>query len=151
MPVVSRDSDLIVDLRVTRNAPDPSRARGSIIVATGSVSHAADDSSGSTYHLADIPADAILDKSTEFKTDTWNMGANLLLGIPSDTDAIYSGAKGANLKPIVFGSAMHGLPAWQALGLAARPDGNILSIQLTANGNATAAGSAKFEIAYRMP
>lgn len=149
MAVVSGKSDLVPDLRVSKDVPDPSRARGRPIVAAGSVAHAATDSIASMWHLADIPADAIFDSRTAFKTDGWNCGANILLGTKTDNDALYTGAKGAAIQPVAFGDAKHGLPAWQALGLAARPDNNVVSLYLHAAANATAAGSAKFEIHYR--
>lgn len=151
MPVVARKSDLVPDLRVSKAVPDPSRARGRSICAAGTVTHEATDSANSTYHLVDLPADCILDSRTAIKCDTWNMGANVTIGTLSDVDALYTGAKGANLQPVAFGGALHGLPLWQALGLAAKPADNVIALYLHGPANATGAGSAKFEIHYRMP
>jgi hypothetical protein len=149
MAVVSGKSDLIADLRLSKVVAPPSRARGRSICAAGSLTHAADDSNLSKWHLCDIPADAILDSRTAFKTDTMNCGANIAIGTKTDVDALYTGAKGAALQPIAFGDAKHGLPAWQVLGLAARPADNTIGIYMHALANATLAGSAKFEVHYR--
>ena len=149
MAVVSGTSDLIVDLRVTKTVPDFARVGGRSACAAGTVTHAATDSSGSMWHLCTIPADAILDSRTAFKADTMNMGANLTIGTKTDVDALFTGAKGANIQPVAFGGAMHGLPAWQALGMAAKPADNVIALYLHANGAATLAGSVKFEVHYR--
>lgn len=149
MAVVTGKSDLVPDLRVSKDVPRPARARGRSICAAGTVTHAADDSNLSMWHLCDIPADAILDSRTAFKTDTVNLGANIALGTKTTPAALYTGAKGAAIQPIAFGDAKHGLPAWQVLGLAARPADNIISLYMHALANATGAGSAKFEIHYR--
>lgn len=151
MAVVHIKSDLTATAASPASAavPDPARARGRIVVAAGTVTHSATDTAASIYHLADIPADAILDKSTAFKTDTWNMGANVGIGTKTDNDALFTGAKGAALAPVAFGDAKHGLPLWQVLGLAAAPESNVIGIYLHGLANATLAGSAKFEIAYR--
>ena len=149
MPIVKGKSDLIADLRASKTVPEAARARGRIIVAAGTVAHLATDLATSKYLLAEIPADAILDSRTAFKTDTWMTGANIKIGTETDDDALFTGAKGANVQPVAFGGAHHGLPIWQALGLAARPGTNVVSLWLHAPADATAAGSAKFEIHYR--
>lgn len=149
MPIVKGKSDLIADQRPLANIPKAERARGRPIVAAGTVAHLATDLATSKYLLAEIPADAIFDPRTAFKSDTWMTGANIKIGTETDDDALYTGAKGANIQPIAFGDAKHGLPAWQVLGLAARPDTNVISLWLHAPADATGAGSAKFEIHYR--
>lgn len=149
MPIVKGKSDLIDDLRVSKTVAPAERARGRLIIAAGTVTHLATDLNTSKYLLVDIPADAIFDPRTAFKTDTWNTGANIRIGTETDDDALYTGAKGANIQPIAFGDAKHGLPVWQVLGLAKRPDTNVISLWLHAPADATAAGSAKFEIHYR--
>ena len=149
MPVVNLVSDLVPDLRVSKTVPDPSRARGRPIVAAGTVSHGATDSATSTYKLIDLPADCILDSRTAFKCDGWNMGANIGIGLLSDNDALYTGAKGANIQPVAFGDAKHGLPLWQALGLAAKPADNLITLYIHGLAVATAIGTCKFEIHYR--
>ncbi len=148
MAIVTGYSDLRTDLRTSKVVPRPARARGRGICVAGTVTHAATDSNTSKYWLCDIPADAILSRFTAFKTDTWSMGANIGIGLEGDNDALYTGAKGAAIAPIALGDAKHGLPAWQVLGLAARPASNVLSLYLHALADATAAGSAKFEVWY---
>lgn len=150
MPIVNVVSDLITDLRITKVVPDPARSSGKGRCAAGTVNHSATDSANSTYYLCDIPADAILDSRTAFKTDTWNMGANVSIGTQTAPTALYNGAKGAAVAPVAFGDAKHGLPAWQQLGLAARPATGVLSLYLHGLSNATATGSAKFEVHYRV-
>lgn len=149
MPVVNTSSDLITDLRITKSVPDPARSRGRSICAAGTVTHTATDSLGSSYKLIDLPADCILDSRTAFKSDTWNMGANIAIGLVGDNDALFTGAKGANLQPVAFGDARHGLPLWQALGMAAKPADNTITLYIFGLANATAIGSCKFEIHYR--
>ena len=130
--------------------PDPARARGRPIVAAGSVANGASDSSGSTYHLADLPSDCILDSATGFQVENWGFAA-IRLGTRSDVDALASVLKSAGtvVSPIVkYAAASHGKPLWEVLGLADDPGGTI-GIYAHAIADATGAGSMAFEIHYR--
>lgn len=148
MPVVRKKSDLIADPRLSEIPPDPSRARGRIIVATFTVANAADDSAGSTYLLASIPSFAILDSRTAFKADAWGF-ANVSIGTRTAAGALINNVvKAALMQPVAFGDARHGLPLWQALGLATDPNSEI---EIYAHGvaAAAAAGTMRGEIHYR--
>lgn len=149
MPIVHTTSDLIVD-PYDGEQPDPARARGRPICATFTVTNAADDLSGSSYHLCDIPADAILDSRTAFQVENWGFAA-IRIGTLTDVDALAAVLKSAGnvVSPVAFGDAKHGLPAWEALGLAARPEGGIIGLYAHVIANATGAGSMKGEVHYR--
>lgn len=149
MAVVTSKSDLIHDyLDENSIQPDPARARGRLIIATGTVTNAADDSDTSSYHLADIPADAILHEDTFFDVENWGF-AQVVIGTSVDTDALIDVLKSAaNIqKPKVEGDANHGKMVWEMLGLASNPGGNI-ALYAHAEAAATAAGSMPFRIAY---
>lgn len=145
MAVVNTKSDLTAP-----GAVDPARARGRSICATGTVTNAATDNTNSTYHLADIPADAILDSRTAFQVQNWGF-ATVRLGTLLDNDALHTVLKsvGNVVSPVAFGDARHGQPLWQALGLAAAPDSGMISLYAHGIADATGAGSMKFEIHYR--
>lgn len=150
MPVVNEKSDLFPDRLAGDDVPDPARARGRSICITGTVANGATDSSTSTYHLCDVPADAILDSRTAFKVSGWGFDA-VRIGTKTDVDALVSVAKaaGANVTPVAFGDAKHGLPLWQVLGLAAAPDTGVIGLYAHAIAAATGAGSMPFEVHYR--
>ncbi len=143
MAVVTTKSDLFgVPL-------DPAKARGRPIVATFTVANAADDSSGSKYLLGRFPSECILDSRTAFQVQNWGF-ATVNIGTAEDIDALGTVAKSAGnvYSPIAFGDARHGLPLWEALGLAADPGGEI-ELYAHASAGATGAGSMKGEIHYR--
>jgi len=149
MAVVSTKSDLIHDpLADGSTPPDPQQARGRLIVATGTVANAADDSNTSKYHLADIPSQAILHNDTAFDVENWGF-AQVVIGTEDDTDALVDQTKATEniVTPIAFGDANHGKQLWEVLGLAADP-GGMISIWAHAEANATGAGSMPFRIAY---
>lgn len=150
MAVVNETSDLFPDRMAGDAIPDPARARGRSICATGTVANGASDSSGSTYHLVDLPADAILDSRTAFDVENWGFAA-IRIGTKSDVDALVAVLKAAGntVSPVAFGDAKHGLPLWQVLGLSARPAGNVISLYAHAIAAATGAGSMPFEVHYR--
>ncbi|RWR32519.1 hypothetical protein D2T31_00610 [Sinirhodobacter populi] len=150
MPVVSKVSNLVTDRINNIPNADPELVRGRPVVATGTVANAVDDSAGSTYHLVDIPAHAILDSRTAFAVTNWGF-ATVQIGTLEDPDALISVAKsaGATVAPIAFGDAKHGLPAWQVLGYAAEPSDGIVSLYAYGPANAAGAGSMLFEIHYR--
>lgn len=143
MPVTNKKSDLFgADV-------DPAKARGRPIVAAFTVANAADDSSGSTFLLAKLPSEAILDSKTAFQVQSWGF-ATVNIGTADDIDALGTVLKSAGnvYSPVAFGDARHGQPLWEALGLAANPGGEI-ALYAHASGNATAAGSMKGEFHYR--
>lgn len=143
MPIVEKKSDLFgVD-------NDPAKARGRNICATFAVTNAADDLSGSTYLLCKLPSEAILDSRTAFLVTSWGF-AQINIGTRTDIDAVVTQTKatGNVVTPIAFGDAKHGVPLWQALGLAADPGGEI-GLYAHASANATGAGSMKGEVHYR--
>lgn len=145
-----KPSDLITDQRFDQNPPDPARARGRTIVATGTFANLADDDAGSTFVMARIPADAILGAGTTFVVT--NCGyAQIRIGVPGLPNALVNQTKatGNVVTPIAIGDAKHGLPAWQQLGMAAAPANNEIELIFTANANAVGAGSVVYEIHYR--
>lgn len=151
MAVVTGKSDLIADSFAGDTGANPEQARGRPIVAAGTAANASTDSAGSKYHLADLPADCILDVRTAFKVDGWGF-ATVSIGTKDDIDALVSVAKsaGATVAPVTLGAAaFHGKPLWQALGLAARPANNMIAIYAHGPANATGAGTMPFEIHYR--
>lgn len=150
MAVVNLKSDLFADRPMDDTAPPPEQARGRVIVATFEVENASTDSTLSTYKLAEIPADALFDESTIFKVDGWGF-ATVNIGTKTDVDALGTVARstGTYFSPVLVGDAKHGLPAWQALGMAAAPESGLIGIYAHAAAGATGAGVLKGKIAYR--
>lgn len=151
MAVVSEKSTLYKPASDPLGAePKPELARGRPIVATGSVANLATDSIGSKYLLADLPSDAILDTRTFLKVDTWGY-VDIRLGTFSDPVALVSQTRAteAIVTPVDVGDAKHGMPLWQACGLAADPGGTIGIYLHGSVAAAAGAGSSKFEIHYR--
>lgn len=152
MPVVSGKSNLIHGtFDYGADAPDPQAAKGRLILATGTVANAADDSNASMYELARIPSQALLHEATFFDVENWGF-AQVVIGTKTDTDALLDVARSAaNVQsPIAIGDAHHGKPLWEILGLAADPGGDI-SLWAHAEAGATGAGTMPFRIAYIMP
>ncbi len=150
MPIVKVKSDLFEDRDAGVRTPDPERKQGRPIVAAGTATNTDTDLAGSTYHLADLPAEAILDAATIFKVDGWGF-ATVSIGTQDDADALISVARsaGANVSPITRLGAQHGLPLWQVLGLAAAPANGIIGLYAHGPANATGAGTMPFELHYR--
>lgn len=150
MAVVNLKSDLFPDRLAGDDVPDPARARGRSICITGTVANGATDSSTSTYHLCDVPADAILDSRTAFDVENWGFAA-IRIGTKADNDALVSVLKSAGntVSPVAFGDAKHGLPLWQVLGLSAAPETGVIGLYAHAIAAATGAGSMPFEVHYR--
>lgn len=149
MAVVTGKSNLINDyLDPAASAPDPVEARGRAIYVTGTVANAVDDSTGSMYHLADLPADCILLPETFFGVANDGF-AQIVIGTKTDTDALVDQTKAteAIVTPIAQGDANHGKRLWEVLGLAEAPKGTI-SIYKHAEAPAAAAGSMTFQIVY---
>ena len=149
MAVVNEFSDLIRDpIANPIDPPSPAQARGRYISATGTVTNASDDSSASTYHLADIPADAILHEDTFFDVENWGF-AQVVIGTKTDTDALVDQTKATEnvVTPIAVGDANHGKRLWEVLGLSANPGGNI-SLYAHSEAGATGAGTMLFRVAY---
>lgn len=150
MAVVEVKSNLVGDYAANTQPADPELVAGRPIVATGSVANAAADNAGSMYHLADIPAYAILDSRTAFDVENWGF-ATVNIGTKDDATALTTVLKSAGntVSPIAFGDANHGLPLWQVLGLAAEPASGVISLYAHGPADATGAGSMPFEIHYR--
>lgn len=150
MAVVKIKSNLVPDIVNSVRPADPELVRGRPIVATGAIANSASDSSGSTYHLADIPAHAILGSGTAFLVSAWGF-ATVSIGTETDVDALTQVLKSAGntVSPIAFGDANHGKALWQVLGLAAPPPSGMISLYAHAIAAATGAGTMKFEIHYR--
>lgn len=131
--------------------PDPQNAAGRIVVANSEVENAADDSAGSTYHLVDIPSQAILLPETFFAVSGDGF-AQIQIGTYSDTVALLDVAKSAAAiqSPIAQGDVNHGKQLWEVLGLSKDPRGKI-PIYKHAAADATGAGKTKFCIYYLMP
>ncbi|WP_289150264.1 hypothetical protein [uncultured Salipiger sp.] len=153
MAVVTTNSDLIHDFTDPDSVPpDPQRARGRIVVAIGTVANLSTDSSASMYHLADIPAEAILLPDTFFDVENWGF-AQVVIGTRTDTDALVDQTKATEtvVTPIAVGDANHGLALWEVLGLAEKPKDGVCQIWAHAEAAATGAGSMPFGIHYLMP
>lgn len=149
MAIVSGKSDLIHDFRdPTSSPPDPVQARGRQIAATGTVANAAADSSGSMYHLCDLPCDVILMPGTFFDVENWGF-AQVVIGTRTDTDALVDQTLATEdiVTPIGQGDANHGKRLWEVLGLSESPRAPI-SLYAHAEANATGAGSMLFQIVY---
>jgi hypothetical protein len=149
MAVVSTKSTLFKSASDPLGAePKPELARGRPIVANGSITNAADDTSASKYHLIDLPSDCILLPQTFFDVELWGF-AGVRVGTFDDIDALISQtvATEAIIDPITEGDAFHAMPLWQTLGLSADP-GGVIGLYAHAAANATGAGSMKFQIWY---
>lgn len=148
MPVREKKSDVFRDQRVGGAVPDASRTIGRLRHIYGTVTNAADDDSGSIFHLCDLPAAAILHEETFFEVN--NDGyATIRIGTRTDTQALVNVLRsaGAEVLPVVRGGANHGLPLWQRLGLPRNP-GGFIGIYKHAIANATGAGSTRFRISF---
>ena len=149
MAVVEEKSDLIHDYLDSASVPpDPVKARGRLIVATGAVVNLAADSNTSMYHLVDLPSDCILQPGTFFDVASDGF-AQIVIGTKSDTDALVDQTKATEniVTPIANGDANHDKRLWEALGMAADPGGNI-GLWKHAEADATGAGSMQFAIHY---
>lgn len=147
MPVVSGKSNLIHDYQAGTTPPDPILVTGKRHIATGKVTNAATDSSGSKYKLVSLPSDCIVTPNTKFFATSWGFAA-LRVGTFSDVAALASAAAGVTVTPLTEGAdASHGKELWQLLGLAADP-GGMIDLYAHAIANATGAGSMNFTIEY---
>lgn len=144
MAVVNVKSNLFRNEATAGAVIDSKRVRGRIKVAVGSVSNAADDSSGSTYLLARIPSHAIMLPRTQFDVENTGFAA-IRIGTLTDVDALVAVLKSAGntVTPFAFGDANHGKELWEVLGLAADP-GGMIGIYQHAIAGATGAGSMPF-------
>lgn len=148
MAVVNKTSDLYRDELAGGAVPDPQAVAGRIKVATGILTNAADDSSGSSYKICSLPADAILHEDTIFDVENWGFAA-VRIGTLDDVDALVSANTSAatSQSPRVFGDANHGKRLWELLGLASQPAGNI-TLYAHAVANATGAGNMPFRVVW---
>lgn len=131
-------------------APDGGQRDGAIHHVAGSVSNAADDSSGSTYLLCTVPASFILLPESLLDAEGWGF-AQTVLGITGAADGLLDAATSglsASGDAIVarFGSDWN-KPIWEQAGLAADPLVPV-DIMLTAEANAAGAGIAHFDFRF---
>lgn len=148
MPIVKVKSDVFRDQLAGGAVPDAARTNGRIQHIIGTATNAADDLSGSSYHLCDVPSGAILHEDTFF--DVQNTGfAAIRIGTRSDVDALVAVLKSAGneVLPVARGDANHGRALWQHLGLAEDP-GGFIGLYQHAIANATGAGSMPFRISF---
>jgi hypothetical protein len=149
MPVVKKSSKLVRDTHDRSAKPaDPMEVRGRLVLMTAAIACAADDASGSSYHLANVPANALVHEDTFFDVENWGF-AQVVIGTETDTDALVDQTKAtaAVVLPFAKGDAFHGKRWWEALGLAKDPGGDV-AIWVHAEAAATAAGTILFHIAY---
>lgn len=141
MPVRQKRSDLFdVD-------NDPAKAGGVLFVDAFTVANAADDDAGSNFLLARLPSCAILDANTTIRADAWGY-ATTQIGTLAAPTVLVNAARNAAHAPVARNGTLHGLPLWQALGMAADPGGKI-DIYANAAANATGAGTMRGEFHYR--
>lgn len=148
MAVVNNHSTLIPRALGGAAHPDPHAVAGILRIATGTVANAADDSTLSSYHLVDLPAQCYLHPDTFFDVENWGFAA-IRIGTATDVDALVSVLKSAGnqVDPIAKGDANHGKQLWEVLGLAENPGGYI-GLYAHAIAGATGAGSMPFQIHY---
>ncbi|WP_284262471.1 hypothetical protein [Roseicyclus amphidinii] len=148
MPVVKKHSNLVPRALGGAAHPDPHAVAGTLRIATGTVTNAADDSNLSSYRLVDLPSSCYLHPDTFFDVQNWGFAA-IRIGTETDVDALVSVLKSAGnqVDPIAKGDANHGKPLWQVLGLAADPGGHI-ALYAHAIANATGAGEMPFQVHY---
>ncbi|MEM6650973.1 MAG: hypothetical protein AAF582_00140 [Pseudomonadota bacterium] len=146
MPVENVKSNLIQERPAL--PADPALQGGSLVKKVGRVSNAADASSGSSYHLCNVPSNGIVDEATDFDVQGWGF-AQVVIGTETDTDALLdvTRASGNNQNPFAPGDASHGRTWWEVLGYASDPGGEI-ALYAHAEAAATAAGEMLFKIAY---
>lgn len=152
MAVVSGASDLIPQPYDDTFTPaDPHEITGKLRLATGYVTCASTDSSGSMYELARIPSHAFLHEDTFFDVENWGF-AQIVIGTQTDTDALVDQtlATENTVTPIAVGDANHGNHLWEVLGMAADP-GGLISLFIHAEAGATGDGNMPFRIAYIVP
>jgi hypothetical protein len=145
MAVVNLKSNLFRDAQAMGDVVDPVLIKGRTVTATGTITNAAADNSGSSYHMCDLPSDCLIDEDTAFDVENWGFAA-VRIGTKSDVDALVSVLKSAAAthRPRAFGDANHGKRLWEILGLAANPGGYI-GIYAHAIADATGAGSMPFK------
>ncbi len=146
MAIVNQTSDLYRDEYGAGRVLDSAKVRGRSRQATGSVTHAATDSAGSKYLLAELPSGAIMGAATAF--DVTSLGfADVRIGTHDDPAALVSQLQSAGntISPFAQFDANHGKELWEVLGLAANP-GGMIRLYFHANANATGAGSLLFEL-----
>ena len=147
MPVEAVNSNLIRARDVDAITPDPVLLSGITRITTGEVDNAADASSGSAYHLCDLPSACLLDPSSFVVVDGWGF-ASIRLGTAGTVDALISVLKSAGpvATPVAAGDAKYDKRLWEILGFAEDP-GGMIGIYAHAIAAATAAGKLRFRFA----
>lgn len=147
MAVVKGRSNLIRSALANDAPIDPLEAQGRLRTAIGTVACASTDSSGSRYHLVNLPSACILETGTAFFVSNWGY-ADIRIGTVDDVDALAAVLKsaGSTVSPVAF-NANIGQRLWERLGLARDPGGEI-GIYAHAIAAATGAGSMQFRFAW---
>mgnify|MGYP007077412934 CR=1 FL=1 len=148
MPIVTKKSDLFRDEQAGGEVLDAAKTKGRMFTAHGTATNAADDLSGSKYHLIDLPSGAILDDRTAFDVEATGFAA-IRIGTKDDVDALVSQTKATEniVTPLAFGDANHGKALWEILGMAEDP-GGFIGLYQHAIANATGAGTMLFRISW---
>lgn len=150
MAVENIKSDLYRDEAAGGAVPDAQYVTGRVKVMTGSVANGAADSAGSTYKIASLPADCLLDELTLFDDENWGFAATKI-GTLTDPAALLDTAPitapVGRKAPVAFGDANHGKELWEILGLSENP-GGMIDLYAHAAAGATGAGSLLFQIRY---
>jgi len=130
--------------------PDTMLIRGQNRIVTLTATNAASDNAGSRYKLCAIPSNALMDETTAFQVQNWGY-ATVQVGTQANPTSLLNVAKSAAAvqTPFVFGDANHGKRLWEILGLAADPGGEIM-LWATGPADATAAGTIKAKVVYRL-
>lgn len=146
MAVEKVKSDLYRNQLTGGAIPQAQKAHGRIHAVTGTVTHDAAASSGSTYKLGEVPSGAMVHPDTIFQADGWKF-TDLRIGTLTDVPALVSVAVAAatTQSPVAALDANHGKAWWEVLGIAADP-GGMIAIYAHAIGAASAAGSMKFNL-----
>lgn len=146
MAVVEVLSDLFRDPKLGEARVDPIMKHGRSHHSMGTATNAADDESGSSYRLVDLPSHCVIHPDTIFDVENWGF-ATVNLGTKDDTTALGTVARSAaaTYQPVEFGDANHTKRLWEVLGLSEDP-GGLIGIYAHGSANADAAGDMPFHI-----
>lgn len=131
-------------------APNGASRQGQLTRVAGTVANLADDSSGSTFLVCEVPASAIILPESKIKGDGWGF-AQFVLGCEQDPDilldAATSGLSSSGTAIVAQFGAIWNKPLWEQCGLAADPL-KPMRLILTAEADAAGAGSASFDLIF---
>lgn len=154
MPVRNKVSTVFGVTGAAGYTPPNAAARdGRIHRVAGRITNAADDDSGSTFLMAEIPWAAILLHASLIRTDQWGY-AQAVIGVPGTPTGLLNvaratGGTSGNLPVTAFGADWN-LPFWQQLGLSAMPTTPFAALTAFAQANATGAGTLDFDLHYAL-